>query len=84
MWMYEGPSDPTRVHQEELTGKTVEGRIKAITSDRDNPQEARKVPPYDRDHPLVEVNPCSMSRVILTSLFVCLRLTLSFLFQQSF
>ena len=38
MWMYEGPSDPTRVHLEELAETDVGAKIKAITCARDNPR----------------------------------------------
>ena len=44
MWMYERPSDPTRVHPEELGEKDVWANIKAISYARENPRGTRSVP----------------------------------------
>lgn len=59
MWTYEGPSDPTRVHPEDLTKSEVEDRVKFNTSARANPQGARRVAPYEQGEPPAEVNSCS-------------------------
>ena len=56
MWVYEGPSDPTRVHPEELAETDVGAKIKAITCARDTPRGARLVPAYSKElPPTVEV-----------------------------
>lgn len=36
MWKYEGPSDPTCVHPEEIGSEALENKLKAITLVRDN------------------------------------------------
>ena len=46
MWLYEGPSDPARVHPEDLGEKHVGTKIRTITSTGDTPRGARMVPAY--------------------------------------
>jgi hypothetical protein len=72
MWMYEGPCDATRVHPEEFTVDVVARKINAITSARDNPRGARRVPPYEKNIQPAEVIPFSISRAInkLLSVFL--------------
>ena len=77
MWMYEGASDPTQVHPEELVETNVGAKIKAITCARDYPQGARMVLAYSKElPPTVEVK-CfclidSLVRCFLYIRFWCL------------
>lgn len=76
MWMHARPSDPTRVHPEDLPEKAMEENIKAVTSMRDNPHGTRRVPPNNQDHPLVEVSSSLRDRFISVMIFICLDLNL--------
>lgn len=83
MLEYDGSSDPTRVHLEDLTEKAVEDKIKAITSACDNPQRARRLAPYDQDHSPTKVNPMFDPPGRFRDNFMCLDLTPQLFFQQS-
>ena len=50
MWMYSGIDDSTRIHPEEVDEDTVEKWLRGITSNKDNPRGARRVPPLDNSH----------------------------------
>ena len=55
MWRYTGANDSTRVHPEDVEGKTVEQWISCITGARDNPRGSRRVPPFDANNLPLEV-----------------------------
>ena len=78
MWMYEGPGDDTRVHPEELTDDALASKIKALTSARDNPRGARRVPPYEKNIQPVEVRTFWASRIVDQPFLVFLDLDFMF------
>ncbi|KAE8797220.1 Aspartic proteinase nepenthesin-1 [Hordeum vulgare] len=55
MWMYEGSSDPSPVHSEGMAEKDMESKIMAITSARDDPRGARRMLPYKKYDPPIEI-----------------------------
>ena len=50
MWMYSGTAETTRIHPEEVDEATLEGWLRSITGNKDNPRGARRVPPLDKSY----------------------------------
>ena len=50
MWMYSGTDDTTRIHPEEVDEATLEGWLRGITGNKDNPRGSRKIPPLNNSY----------------------------------
>ena len=50
MWMYSGTDDTTRIHPEEVNEATLEGWLRDITGNKDNPRGARRIPPLNNSY----------------------------------
>ena len=71
MSLYEGPSDPTRLHPEEIIEKDVGAKINAITYARGKLRGTRLVPAFHKDLPPIEVIVCcSVSLLVRYFLFI--------------
>ena len=44
MWMYSGTDDTTRIHPKEVDDAMLEGCLKSITGNKDNPRGSRRIP----------------------------------------
>jgi hypothetical protein len=58
MWLYSGPKDETRINIAELSEKELLDEVRRLThfSQEDSIPLISSHPPFDADHPLMEVN----------------------------
>ena len=50
MWMYSGINDTTWIHPEEFDDAMLEGWLKSITGNKDNPRGSRRIPPLNNSY----------------------------------
>jgi hypothetical protein len=50
IWMYLRTDDSTRIHREEVDDATLEGWLKSITGNKDNPRGSRRIPPLNNSY----------------------------------
>ena len=50
MWMYSGTNDTTRIHPKEVDDATLEGWLKSIIGNKDNPRGSRRIPPLNNSY----------------------------------
>ena len=55
MCWYSGADDTARTHTEEVDEETVAQWIRSITGARNNPRGAKRILPFDAEHPPGEV-----------------------------
>lgn len=55
MWLYLGTEDTARTHPEEVQEDTVAQWLRSITGNKDNPRGAKRILPFDAEHPPGEV-----------------------------
>ena len=55
MWLYSGTEETTRTDPEEVKEETMAQWLRSITGNKENPRGAKRILPFDAEHPSGEV-----------------------------